>query len=148
MANKYAAYFILEQEVHKVTQGTLNRSELIDQFTDGRKDSLKDLTPFEYKELLKWMKTSFKLPEKDWRNTPENKMRRKIIVLFKKMNYVTAEGRADMDRINAWCEKYSSFHKSLGDHSRKELITLTTQAEKVYESFTKSLTLNNENQSK
>lgn len=140
MANKYAAYFALETAVLVKTKNTLDRSDIISDFTNGSKNSLTDLTPVEYRNLLQWIKTTFKVTETaDWQNTPENKMRRKIIGYFKSMHYTTTDGKADMNRINDWCVKYSLTHKRLNENDRAELVKIVGQVDRVYKSFIQSV---------
>lgn len=136
--SKYKAYFAIEKKLNVVSKH-LSREELILQFTDDRKDSLRELTPFEYKEFLKWIETTFKPVSNDWQNTPENKMRRKIIAIFKEMHYTKADGTADMQKINMWCIKFSITHKPLNDNTKAQLIQIVSQAENVKKSFIKSL---------
>lgn len=128
--SKYKVYFALEKQV-KDQGHDVSSSEIIKQFTDDEKSSLKELTPTEYKELLNWLKRAFKLEQKDngWQSSPENRMRRKVYSLFVyKMNY-TPEG------MNQWCIKYGKFRKPLKEHNENELVQLVTQAEKVYQSY-------------
>ena len=140
MASKYAAYFAVEKQVMQQTGNSLDREDLIAQFTDNRKSSLSDLTAFEYKEFLNWLKTAFKpKPKADWQDTPENRMRRKIISLFMHMRYTLPNGKADMDKINDWCIKYSLTHKPLNDNNATDLTRIVTQAQFVYKSFLKNL---------
>ena len=54
----YAAYFAKEKELKK--QGfDLDRSELINLFTEGKRNGLSEMTPFEYAEFLRWLKLTF-----------------------------------------------------------------------------------------
>lgn len=125
----YKAYFAIENRLKNIGFNADRRS-LITEFTEGKKNSLKSLSYREYQEFLNWIKTSFKLDDKeDWKNSPENKMRRKIYSLFVfKMKY-------SKERFENWCIKYGKFHKPLSKHSYEELVELTSQAELIYKSF-------------
>lgn len=138
--SNYAQYFAIEKKLK--SQGfDFERHELISQFTDNKKDSLKGLSYFEYAEFLRWINKKFAAmpsPEQELKDKCQL-MRRKLIALFYKMNYRTPEGKSDMVRINQWCAKYGKFHKELNGHSYQELTQLLTQAEAVYKSYIQSL---------
>lgn len=132
----YKAYFAIEKSL-KRKGFTETREDYIRKFTAGKKNGLSQLSAWEYKELIKWLKSVFQNNEAkvaaDKYNTPENKMRRKIISLLKhKMNYTMAD-------IDKWCMKYSAQHKTLQQHTLDELPTLVTQAENLYKSFLKGI---------
>lgn len=133
--NKYAAYFALEKKL-KALGYPFHRSELIFQHTKGQKQSLTELSHIEYTELIKHMQAL--IGERE--HGKADRMRKKIISLFRHMGYEWQVGttqvvKADMDRINRWCEKYGKFHKPLNHHNLSELAQLTTQAEQVYASY-------------
>ncbi len=129
----YGQYFALEKKL-KASGFDGDRTDLISQFTDGKKTSLKALTDKQYKGLVAWMNNyisgeSNKNPQGGWQNTPENRMRRKIYSLFvTKMGY-------SKEQFYAWVVKYGRFHKELQEHDNDELTALTTQAEQVYKSW-------------
>ena len=125
----YAQYFALEKKI-KSFGYDVERSELIDQFTKGQKDSLKALSAWEYKEFISWLQKSFAVKKSEaWKNDPRNIMRRKIIAIFvHKMGY-------SMAQLDEWCINKGSFHQRLNDHSYDQLVQLVTQAEKVLEWF-------------
>lgn len=145
--SKYSHYFALEKEVQKQTRDSVDRSELIYQFTDRKKSRLSQLNETEYREFLNWIKTTFKLdskrapeaPSEKWQNTPENKMRRKIIALFKQMDYVLPNGKADMASVNNWCKNFGKIKKPLNDYTKEELMIITTQVEIVLRKFKTSV---------
>ncbi len=132
----FKQYFAIEKQLKK--QGNhLTRAEMIEDFTKGKKSSLKDLSPWEYKELLIQLNRTLGMtkanPKTDWMNTPENKMRRKVWGLFINKMHYTEEG------LSLWLLKYGKFHKALNEHSKDELTQLVTQAENVYASFLKEV---------
>jgi hypothetical protein len=67
-----------------------------------------------------------------------NQMRRKIISCCRECGW-TANGKADMARINAWVLKYGYLGKPLMEYNSNELPKLVTQAENMKDSFIKSL---------
>lgn len=135
----YQQYFAIEKKLKQSGYNT-NRSELVETFTDGKKSGLKELTNREYNEFIQHLNRLVNNQHKqDWRNTPENKMRRKIISLFKKMNYTTSDDKADMEAIQNWCLKYGYLHKRLNNYNSQELPKLITQVERVYITFIEAL---------
>jgi len=137
--SNYSTYFAIEKRMKELGADP-NRAELILTYTQGRKNSLKELSDLEYKLFCQWLSqlVSGKEAEHARQNSPANKMRRKVIALFAKMEYVN-DDRADMQRIDQWCIKYGQFHKRLNDHTAQELIKLTAQVEQVYKSYLVSL---------
>ncbi len=67
----YKAYFTLEKRLRKAGFDA-HRSDLILSFTEGRTESLRELSPLEYKEFIQWIKISFNLQPEDWQQSPEN----------------------------------------------------------------------------
>lgn len=129
--NNYKAYFALEKKGNQMGFKE-TRQEIIEDFTNGEKSSLKELTPQEYKELIKQLSKTFKTSVKreakqDWMNTPENKMRRKIIANLRRCGY-TENRKADMERINHWATTHGHAHKPLNDYNKEELVKLVTQS--------------------
>lgn len=131
----YKPYFAIEKRIKNLGVN-VHRSELIHSFTEGKKESLKALNEWEYKEFLKWLKSSFNLDsKKPWQGTPEDKMRKKMIQLFvHEMNYT-------MKGLNDWCIKFGCYHKPLNDHDKNELSKILSIAkEKVYPNYMKNVT--------
>ncbi|MAX23412.1 MAG: hypothetical protein CMJ19_02815 [Phycisphaeraceae bacterium] len=62
----------------------------------------------------------------NWEDDPTEKMRLKIISMARTIGWEAAQ-RADMDRINNWCEKYGQYKKPLNDHTYNELTNLVSQ---------------------
>jgi len=135
----YKIYFALENKLKRQIP-SIERSELVREFTDGSKSSLKELSSWEYNEFIRWMNSLLgsEPARQNLQHTPENRMRRKIIALFVNMGYKNA-GKSDVERINEWCIKYGQFHKGLNEHTLEELTQLTTQVEKVYATFIDAL---------
>lgn len=133
--SNFAAYFAIEKKLQ--LQGfDLSRSEVVKTFTNSKKTGLTELTPFEYRELLLWLNREFSITETvgDFAKKCDL-MRKKIIAILCKMGYKTPDGRADMQRINAWAVKYGKNHKHFNGYSYNELVELVTQAEIMYTKF-------------
>ena len=134
--SKYSAFFRIHNRI-QASGLEIERSELIDDFTSGQKQSLQKLTPWEYNELLNWLNRTFPAGE-DPKKAKANQMRRKIIALFRKMGY-QEDGKADMERIYAWVLKYGLLNKSLNQYTYDELPKLVTQVESIYKKHLQSL---------
>jgi len=128
----YSTYFAIEKKFSRMGI-TLDRSEWIDQFTEGKKTGLTQLTANEYREFIVFMNQILKTEtvQKD----RELKQRRKVIALFAQMGYVTADQRSDMARINEWCKQYGHLHQELNAYTGLNLTKLVTQAQEVYNTF-------------
>ena len=59
------------------------------------------------------------------------KMRRKLISLCYDILWVDDNGKADIKRLDQWCQKYGKYKKKLNDHVSSELQVLITQFEKM-----------------
>lgn len=132
--NKYSAYFAIESQL-KNAGFDGNRSDLITQFTDGKKSSLTQLEHIEYTEFLKWLRATFQTGHQsaDWQKSPQNKMRQKLWrILCHEMRYTEAQ-------MHQWVEKYGRFHKPLKQHNHQELTQLVSQAEIVLQGYYKDL---------
>lgn len=134
--NKYAQYFAIEKKLKSIGFD-VSRNELIERFTDNKKSRLSKLTTGEYKHFIIWINQSFdnitKPVNDGWQNSPENRMRRKLYVIFvQQMEY-------SKEQFYGWFYKYGKFKKSLSTHTYKELVQLVSQADKVYESYLKEI---------
>lgn len=142
----YKEYFAIESKIKK--QGfDIERSDVIRQFSNGRKQGLSQLTAFEYQELLRWLNRKFgndrTTTSKTTQNHPEfnekeDRQKKKIIALFCKMGYVK-DDKADIYRINGWAMKYGHLHKKMNDYHGADLTMLVSQAEEVYKTFVDGL---------
>lgn len=134
--NKYAEFFVLFSALKEIGY-PLDRDDLIHQFTSGTQTSLKKLTPTEYRDILTWMNLQLS-NHRTKRNYKETRQKRKVIALFCQMDYLK-EDKADMDRINAWCESHGHLKVKLNGYSGTNLTKLVSQAERVYTSFISAL---------
>lgn len=142
----YKEYFAIESKIKK--QGfDIERSDVIRQFSNGRKQGLSQLTAYEYQELLRWLNRKFgggratmhcgSTPPPPF-NEKEDRQKKKIIALFCKMGYVK-DDKADIYRINGWAMKYGHLHKKMNDYHGADLTMLVSQAEEVYKTFVDGL---------
>lgn len=96
---------------------------MIHEASNGRTTTSKELTQTE----------AFKLLDGLARETPEaksaDKMRKKIIGLARECGWINDQNKADMERINWWCQKYGYMKKPLNDYSLTELPKLVSQFE-------------------
>jgi hypothetical protein len=130
--NRFSAFFKIQERLN--SNGLeIDRSELIAEFTHNKKTSLTDLTPWEYSELLNWLNRTFP-SEQDPKKIQANLMRRKIIALFRKIEW-QQDGKADMERIYAWTLKYGYLNKPLNEYTYDELPQLVTQVETIYTKY-------------
>ncbi len=117
--------------------------DLVRQFTDGRCTSSADMRIYEADKLIDHLKTLER--EMDLRtgfgkkthkdeNSPENRMRRKILSICHELNW-RKDGKIDWERLNGWLLKYGYLHKSLNKYTREELPTLVTQFENLLKDF-------------
>lgn len=129
----YKTYFAIEKKI-KAQGFNFERRDIIQQFTNGKKSGLSQLTHFEYAEFIRWLNRTYPSEQKSTTDDQCQLMRRKIIALFRKMGY-TNNDKADMQRIEEWCVKYGKFKKKLNAHPYEELTALVTQVESVYKSY-------------
>lgn len=115
-----------------VQQGNpLTRQELISGFTNGRTNSLKELTPFELNELIIQLNRN-----SDFKANPQqtdqkaDKMRKALIAIFHDMNRPPAAAAA-------WAQKQGvkGIKKQLNDYNNQELFALIRVAKKVREDY-------------
>ncbi|WP_346237748.1 hypothetical protein ABDK00_001560 [Niabella insulamsoli] len=105
------------------------KAELVFSYSSRRTSSSKELTTMEAANLINYLKAQ------PTEAAQCQQMRRKIIAKAHKMRWETAEGKADMERIEHWCLKYGGFKKKLNDHTYKELVHLVTQFNAMYKKF-------------
>ncbi len=67
-----------------------------------------------------------------------NKQRRRVISALRESGY-NKTGNADMPRIYAWVEKYSTFKKHLNKHTYDELVKLVAQADQYRNSYLRGM---------
>ncbi len=131
MKNKYSPFYTAYAT--SVQQGNpYTKEEVVQNFTEGRTGSLKQLTAWELQELVRSLRSIAKPA------TPENdkadKMRKAIIAIFKSMNKTTASAIQ-------WAEKQGvkSIKKGFNQYSTGELYVLIQIAEKIKQDWQKSI---------
>jgi len=134
------AFFAIHKKL-KEQGDERNRYEVVFDFTNGRKQSLSELSDHEFRELCQHMSrlvTAVRPEAQGSEFERANKMRRKLIAILTKVGY-TKDNKADMERINNWCETHGYLHKSINDYEYKELPKLIAQAENMYWKFLKKI---------
>lgn len=132
---KYSAFFALKKKLEWM--GDLrDRSEIISDFTEGKKSSLTQLSPWEYKELVRTLGATI---SKEFKQDDKLDRQRKQVIANLANSGFVKEGKADMQRINEWCVKYGHLNKPLNDYVGVNLSKLIVQSEKVYTKFLDSL---------
>lgn len=137
MKNRFAQYFAIEKRI--LEEGyVVNREKLISDFTDNRKQGLKQLTEVEYLFFIHWLQQNYPAPLNASKPMTGEQMgldlmRKKIIALFRKMGY-NIGNEADMKRIYSWVNKYGYLKKKLNKYTADELPMLVSQVERVYKS--------------
>lgn len=123
----------------KYVRYLLTKAGLIDQkdevvlaITEGRTSHLRDMTQDETQALIKSL-------GEDENQAIKGRMVRKVLSMAHEMGWETEGGKVNMERVNAWCLKYTSNKKTLDQLSLKELPAVVTAFEKVYLSFLKGL---------
>ncbi len=135
MTHNYSRFFSLIKQINS-TGVALTKEEVIQDFTNGKTNSLKALKHFELQELerrlmerLNNTKTS-----NDFKNDPRDAQRKAIISDFKSIH------RTTNDAI-AWAEKYgvNGVKKKFNNYTKSELKLLKLNAEKVKNDYTLSV---------
>lgn len=107
------------------------KEEVILQYTEGKKDSLKDLADVEYYGMMRWLEKFNTMP-------PGNEIRRKMIALAKKMNRGN-DTKQILQHLDGWCRK-QKFKKPLMLHTVAELgVVCTIYEDKVYGDYLRDL---------
>lgn len=131
----YKRFFVL---LHKGTRSGLltpDHHELVSDYTGGRKNSLRELTPAELRGIEQALEQLLNDPEA----AACQRMRRKVIGIMAARGAINAQGRPDMPRIYAWVRRYGHAKKELNRYTKDELITLVHQAERVVASDMKAI---------
>ena len=123
----YSKYFAIEKQL-KATGMHVDRAELIADFTQGRTESLRELTPTEYRELTNHM--SAMLGDAQFKDNKADRMRKKVIALLCNCGY-TKNNKPDMERINLWCINRGHGKCPLNDYKEESLPALIYQAEQM-----------------
>jgi len=128
----------------KLARYLLNQAGLADekdgivlQFTNNRTTHLSEMTKAETTALLTSL-CDTRIGQAHQSQT-RKRMINKILSMAHEMGWEKPDGKVDMKRLNAWCEKYSKQHTPLDKISDQELPSVVTVFEKVYLSFLKGI---------
>ena len=118
----------------------LTKEELVLEFTNGRTSSLKELTAQELNELTIQLNYLNGTQQKKWAPKPGERQRRQIIAMAHEMHWHTANGKADMKRINEWIAafgylKNTGKHNDINAYSYNELPKLVWQFKQAHKHF-------------
>jgi hypothetical protein len=121
--------------------GTMaNKANIIGGITKGRSCSIKDITPHEATELIRYLKTLPPIkPVQPPGGQQANTMRRKIIAMAYQLGWRIDNGKIDMKRLNDWCIKYSYLKQPLNKYTAAELPKVVTVFETMYTQAIKKL---------
>ena len=104
----------------------IDRAELVADFTEGRTESIKDLSPLEYQRFIKALNSL--LGANDTPRDVKSQMRTKVIAILCNLGY-TENDKPDMLRINQWCISHGHAKCELNQYSQSGLSKLIYQAE-------------------
>lgn len=121
-------YFLLQ----KLGIDSELKQEMVYRFTNGRTSKSSEMNRNECQAMINELSNSPTIGKED-------KMRKKIISLFRKMGYTTNDNKINMSAVESWVLKYGYLKKPLNKYRYNELPKLVSQAETVYQSFIKSL---------
>ncbi len=115
----------------------LTKKELVEEFTEGRTTSLKELSHGELIELIKMVNRlcgNGEIKKRTHDEIKKNNMRRAIISQFKFI------GKTTRDAI-VWAEKYGckGVKRKFNEYTEQELYVLIRNAEQMKEDFLKGL---------
>jgi len=106
----------------------VDRAELIANFTEGRTESLRELSATDYREFTNHL--SAMLGDAQMKDTKANRMRKKVIALLCQCGY-TRNDKPDMKRINEWCINRGHGKCELNEYREEILPALIYQAEQM-----------------
>lgn len=129
-------YFLLDQlGIRHLKQ------ELVQDASNGRTESARELTHLEMLELLRHLANKLKDAKADNRPAKQayqqmDRMRKRILSIcysigWTRFNIEKRRHEVDMERLEAWLVKYGYLHKKLNDYTYLELPALVTQAERL-----------------
>lgn len=110
------------------------KEDIVSNFSNGRATSSSNLYYAEADAIIRHLGMD------KGREDPAYKMRGKILSLAHQLDWhVAGTQKIDFPRLNAWCVKFGYLHKRLDQYKYRELPTLVTQFEKMYNDFIKKL---------
>ena len=127
MTMTYSKYFAIEKKM-KAAGMHVDRAEIIADFTEGRTESLRELSSTDYRELTNYM--SAILGDNKFKPNKADRMRKKVIALLCQCGY-TLNDKPDMQRINEWCVNRGHGKCELNNYKEQSLPALIFQAEQM-----------------
>lgn len=106
-----------------------HKADIVSEYTHGRGTSVKDLNFIEANALIDHLNGGKKEVEKE---SAKYKMKMKILSMAHELGWQLVGGKIDMERVNAWCNKYGHMHVDLDKYHEADLPTLVSQFEKMY----------------
>ena len=107
---------------------------LVYQYTQERTPKSSEMN----KQECQWLINELRGRVRDTKDKADHQ-RKTIISMSYQMGWEIEGGKADMERINNWCNQYGQFKKDFNKHTYQELVQLVTQFRKVVQSFLKDL---------
>ncbi|WP_317899452.1 hypothetical protein [Aurantibacillus circumpalustris] len=133
---------ILHYQLGKLNIPSDVKEDLVMQFTNGRETRSSAMKPEECQALINHLNVVIKqmvkvveVPKPVWENSPENRMRKKVLSICHEMGWKLPSGKIDMNRVNDFCEKRGHKHCKLNFYKVDELPELVTQFEKVLKAY-------------
>jgi len=126
----YGRYWALLKELQKIT--AFDSKEVVAVWTDGRTESLKDLSDEEYTKLCEHLEDQ--LPEKQATDAKVKRQRAKIIsIATQELGWCLGGNASDVDwtRFNRWMKSKSYLKKQLNAYKPNELPKLVSQFESM-----------------
>lgn len=133
MKNKYAPFFAAYNK--SVQRGNpCTKEEVLKDFTNGIKTSLKDLSIWELQELTRRLTRLATTSSFSQSNNKADCMRKAIIAIFKSMNRTVEDAKE-------WAEKQGvkGIKKTFNNYTTGELYVLITIAEKIKTDYNKAV---------
>lgn len=97
------------------------------EFSKGRTESVSEMHSHEA-----WLLIQHLDEDGGKQTTAKVKMQRKILSMAHEQNWKNFDGKINMERVNAWCQKYGYLHKPFNKFTEAELPALVTQFESMY----------------
>jgi hypothetical protein len=110
---------------------TAQKNAIVYGFSNGRTESVKELTVHEANELVRYLNQEANKTATQ-ENASANQMRRKILSMCHRMGWETEDGKVDFKVLNEWMTSKSYLKKELNKYSYAELPKLVSQFTEVY----------------
>lgn len=105
---------------------------MIHTYTDGRTSSKTEMTDTEAEQLIRDLNGHNPAVPRSLVPLDGDRQRKKIIGIFRSMGW-EKDGKADMERIQAWIVKYGKYNpKKLNEYTVRELPLLVSQVQMLH----------------